>query len=689
MKQLKNWIICLCIVTSFGSAFAQSNASPEGEGTVKSEDLIYSVNRVPERTFETARAVQVITREDIWRKNAMTLSEILSTEPGFVKYRPTANVATAVYRGLLGRQILVLIDGVKINNAIYGDIPNLDLIDINQIERIEIVRGVVSVLGTEALGGVVNIITKKGPDSKETIGGSVGLRYSSAANAFAAPINVGGQTAKMRWHLGMNYMDVGESRGGDGVGVQPLTDYTHSAGDVSLDFFVSADKTVSFSYRASDQQEVKSPTTMLSGLSVRTMSDPNRVQLATLSYHDLTDRRWFDSFRATGYFNVQDTGVRDTRTRTPHLETIVRETDRLAGFNMELGSFFGSHHLVYGFDLAHDQIASSNHDHNSTTGADTWRRGVYTDGATYQTAGIYAQDNFSLSQWLTITAGLRYGIFETKGAETLPVIGAVELDSRKSDLTGALNVVFHVTPTLNVVGSAMRGFRAPNVRDISRFSASTTTIEIPNQNAAAERMTSYEAGVKYAGSMISGSAFYFNNRLSNLLVVASGTFRGLSFLDVNGNGTRDAGELAVRQNQNIGTALIKGYEADIRFTPRSWLTLSANYSKSDATTRDALAPTLVQRVPPPYGGAAIRLNGGGRYTPWVEVIYSFTQSFTANGVVLSPEFNEYAMRVGASISDRFRVVVSGENLNDQRYIARFAAFAYPGRRVAVATEYRF
>ena len=85
-----------------------------------------------------------------------------------------------IIRGLVGNQILILIDGIRLNNGAYRLGPNqyLNTIDLNQIERIEVVRGAGSVLyGSDALGGVVNIITRTA--GREAGTGAVGTRWFS------------------------------------------------------------------------------------------------------------------------------------------------------------------------------------------------------------------------------------------------------------------------------------------------------------------------------------------------------------------------------------------------------------------------------------------------------------------------------------------------------------------------------
>jgi outer membrane receptor protein involved in Fe transport len=686
---MKRFVIAVAGLLLFaGSVLAQTETADTSK---LSEDLIYSVNRTPEHTFDTARAVEVITIDDLWRKSGLTLADVLVDEAGFIKYRTNQYSSAGLLRGLIGKQVLILIDGVKVNNALYGDTPNMDLIDLSQVERIEIVRGVVSVLGTESLGGAINIITRKGPQGDQVFGGTLTTRYSSAANVFSTPVQLYGQAGKFRYAASMNYLKADEMEGGKDVGVQHFTDFNQKAANFNVQYLLSADKTLSFGYHGAQIDDAKSFGNMNNNTSVRNVQAPNRFQLGSLSYQDLTSRGWSDSLKVTAYWNQQETGSEDIRTATPNRETRVLNRDRMLGLNLEMGSFVGkTQHFVYGVDYAKDAIDSSTSDTDLTTGVVTYRRGTYTDDAQYSSIGVYVQDHFSVSKWLTASAGLRYGTFKTEGSEVLPVVGAVSLDSTKSGATGSVNMIFHATPTLNVIGNVMRGFRAPNLQDISRFSQSSSTIEVPATRAEGEQVTSYEAGVKYHNRFLSGSAFYFINDLSNLLIVSNSTFNGLSFADLNKNGVKDANEPAVRENLNIGNAQIKGWEANVRLRPTQWMQVWANMTHSTATTDDVLKAALVQRVPPPFGSAGVRFSANHlSRQPWAEVVGTFTDSYEVDGVELSPSFTEYKVRAGASITDRFRVMGGIENLTDQKYLTRFTTVYWPGRRFVVSTEYRF
>src|SRR5204863_1391934 len=138
----------------------------------------------------------------------------------------------------------------------------------------------------------------------------------------------------------------------------------------------------------------------------------------------------------------------------------------------------------------------------------------------------YLQDRYDIGRWLTATAGVRYGTFRASGSETSS-LGTIAIDTRNSDFTGAVNLVFHPTQQLNLIANVMRGYRAPNIDEISRLSVRSVGIDVPNPAAGAEHVNSYELGAKYESGRIGGSLFYYRNNLTDLLVRQPGTLNGL------------------------------------------------------------------------------------------------------------------------------------------------------------------
>lgn len=135
--------------------------------TLAAEDeaaVIVTATRMPARASELLNDVTVLHRDDIEASSAATLPELLSAQPGVEMSTNggTGKTTSLFLRGAESRHTVVLIDGMRINSATSGDTA-IQHIPLAQVERIEIVRGPVSSLyGSEAIGGVVQIFTRRG-----------------------------------------------------------------------------------------------------------------------------------------------------------------------------------------------------------------------------------------------------------------------------------------------------------------------------------------------------------------------------------------------------------------------------------------------------------------------------------------------------------------------------------------------
>ena len=433
------------------------------------------------------------------------------------------------------------------------------------------------------------------------------------------------------------------------------------------------------------------------GLTTRSIDGPTKFDLASVSYQDLTDRGFADSIHATAYFNRQHDTREDIRTATPTIENTSNETDNLFGLNLELGTFIGqSHHLLYGVDTTGETVHSKGEDINVVTGVGTAVRGRYTDGAKYKTVGIYLQDRFEIGRWLTTTAGARWGQFRSSGSETSS-IGAISINAQNSDFTGALNLVFHPTSTLNLIANAMRGFRAPNVDELSRFNLRTAGLDVPNPNASPEHVNSYELGAKYENGRLGGSAFYYKNNLTDLLVREPGLFKSLPYFDQNGNGKQDAKEPPIFQLLNVGRARVTGYEADVHYSLLGNVTVSGNVTKTVGT--DTLAGTPLDRIQPLYANVTFTLLGTSARRLWSEAIFDFAGSqhrlspsdITDNRIGPNGTYGYrvISVRGGTTIAERIRLMLGIDNLTDAAYKSHGSWVYRPGRQLVIATEYRF
>jgi len=171
------------------------------------DTVVVTATRIAQHNYKIASNVTVITREEIESSNAQNIPDVLKEALGVYVYDlSTAKTSVLDMRGMgdsATRNILVLVNDRKINNV---DISGADLIQIpiDAVERIEIIRGSSSVLyGDNAVGGVVNIITKKGEGE---FSGRIGSTYGSY-DARAVDLEVSGEKNNVSYYFYSKYFD--------------------------------------------------------------------------------------------------------------------------------------------------------------------------------------------------------------------------------------------------------------------------------------------------------------------------------------------------------------------------------------------------------------------------------------------------------------------------------------------------
>jgi hemoglobin/transferrin/lactoferrin receptor protein len=680
---------------------ADDTPQPAQAAPTRPEDIVYSVNRTPELASDTARAVTIITLDDIWRKSSRTLPEVLMEEAGVFVQQTNYGSGAPIIRGLIGKEILILIDGVKVNNAIYRAGPSqyLATIDLAMVERIEIVRGVVSVLGGDSLGGTINIITRKGATAEMKPGSHARFqgRYSSADQGFVGRAEAYGTAGRLRALGGGTYRTFDDVEGGGTVGRQIATGYDEGAANFFADFAFTQDKTLSFAYQALEMHDVPRTDRIMSGTNLKFNFDPQRLQLGTLAYQDLALGRFYDSLRLTASWNRQDEGRQEIRPNRPTQERRFIDRDTMFGATMEMTSSLGkSHRLLYGLDFSTEDILSRRNDVNLLTGASTAVRGNFTDGTTYESFAAYLQDQIALHPRLAVVIGGRFNYNSVTGSERSS-LGTLTLDSSNSHPTGSLNAIFRATPHLHLVATATSGFRALNLDDLSVFDERPEGTEIPNPEVNPEKIRMYEGGVKYLDDKVSATALAYYSRLSDMLVRSAGIYQGLPYFDKNGNGRQDSGEPNVLQKQNTGQATIKGVELELRYRARPDLQVFGNFTAT--TGDDDVANQPLARIPPKYGTLGLRWSPSGKVKPWVELVYHFASAQrrlnptdiadTRIGPGGTDGFNVLNLRTGLTLLDWVRGTFIVENLTDEKYKYHGSGIYRPGRQLVVSLETRF
>lgn len=185
---------CALFLAVSGSRFVTLPAGAQDNDSEDSEalpEIVVYANRLRGKVKEIASAVSVITSEQIAQSGAVTVPDLLRRQPGLdvVQSGPAGGNVAVYLRGANSEHSLVMVDGVLLNNPVTTSrLFNLANLPLDLIERIEIIRGPQSSLyGSDALGGVISIITKRGKGaprgSFEAQGGSFGTGKTAASVA--------------------------------------------------------------------------------------------------------------------------------------------------------------------------------------------------------------------------------------------------------------------------------------------------------------------------------------------------------------------------------------------------------------------------------------------------------------------------------------------------------------------------
>ncbi|MBP6607781.1 MAG: TonB-dependent receptor, partial [Nitrospira sp.] len=166
---VRNWSVyfilcCAMSVPPVWLAVASAEEPVEPEPIVFAEEVVVSATKTPVPVSHVTSAVEVITAEDMKKQNIRSVVDALRLAQGVAVFSsggPGTEV-TAKIRGGSANQTLVLIDGAIVNSGTVGSY-NFANLTTDNIERVEILRGAQSMLwGSDAMGGVINIVTKKG-----------------------------------------------------------------------------------------------------------------------------------------------------------------------------------------------------------------------------------------------------------------------------------------------------------------------------------------------------------------------------------------------------------------------------------------------------------------------------------------------------------------------------------------------
>ncbi len=499
--------------------------------TINVNDVVITATRTPQSKEAVVADITVIESEEIERAGVSSLTNLLSRQPGVqITTNGGAGMASSVFlRGTESSQVVVLIDGLRINSATLGS-TSFENIPLAQIERIEILRGPASSLyGADAVGGVIQIFTKKATDGKTLIHAAIGLGSYDTSTAEAGihgsnkntqyGINVSSYSTNGFSSINTrnNATDVKDSDndGYNNLSISGHMNHTITDGHaIGLQFFQSKGHNNSDGFGGTrDFDNVSNQTLQSFGVT-------SKNQIA---------KNWHSTIR---FGEGQDKSNSTSSGNRSTFKTTQTQLTWQHDFTLPLGN------LTFAFDKLRQRVRSSNNYAKTKRNNDSFLLNY-----------ILNKGNHSLNASLREDHNSQYGNYTT----------------------GGLGYAYRFTPAWKASASYGSAFRSPTFNQLYFPS-------FGNPNLKPEQSDNVEAAIAYQGARFDVRATYFLNKVRDLLAnvgPAAGTCTFAGFCPT-----------------NVGKAEIEGVTFDGKWDITDNVLLSGNYTFQSPRAKQIAGPRI-------------------------------------------------------------------------------------------------
>ncbi|QDU31785.1 Heme/hemopexin utilization protein C precursor [Anatilimnocola aggregata] len=664
--------------------------------------------------FEQSNFGTIIDQETIREKQATDMFRALQFEPGVLMQQTGRGQASPFIRGVTGQQLLILVDGIRVNNSVLRAGPNqyFNTFDPGQVERIEVLRSSGSVLyGSDAIGGTINIVTRSAdPTRANYTAGSFRQFFSTADNSPYSRANIEGWVGGGGLFAGASFMDVNDIDIGGGRGRQPFTNYEQYAGDIKYNLMVNDDQVVTVALSHFEQSNLprsdRFPPFVFNrpGNTARpTFFDPQQRDLAYIRWQGMAYNinPLFDTFTTTFSYQRTKEGSREFTNFSVPLNDYTRRQegefdDEMLGFQASLSKDLtaeGFGIITYGTDYYYEDIDASRQRFSVQTGAPLPpnQQAIgpqYPDDSIADRVGCYLNWDVLLTSRLNAVIGVRYENSDQQGTPRFSFAGVPEdvfYSRTYQDWIGSIGLTYNLTDEINIVGGVYEGYRAPTVDDlVVNTTFAQNAVQSPQLaalNVQPEHSVTYEIGAKYSGERLQLQIFEWWNSINDYL--ARDTVMGNTVLanhDAFLNGTELAGEYLLDP---------------------TW-SLFGNFAYTfgqDLTIQDP-----INRIPPTQGVLGLRWRELDRRSYFEVFAWMVNRQdrnsnnpntvgdsrFYVNGQFATPGFATLNLRTGTTWGefDQHRVSLSLENITDQYYRVHGSGVDGTGFNAIFGYEYR-
>ncbi|MEI6888990.1 MAG: TonB-dependent receptor [Bacteroidota bacterium] len=709
------------------------------EDVIRLDEFIVSANKTQEKRSDVPNKIEVIQAKDIQFNNPPTAAIMLEQTGDVFVQQSQLGGGSPILRGFEANRVLLVVDGVRMNNAIYraGHLQNSITVDPQLLSSTEVLYGPGSVIyGSDALGGVINFVTTDpvlSGTKKFLVKGNVLARFASADLEKTGGFNVSLGWKKFAFLTSFSYSSFSDLREGRVTNpaygdwgkclfyaerinnkdsmmvnnkpwIQKRSGYSQYNIMEKVMFQPDMDQKYTLNFQYSNSSNINRYDRL-------SEMDGSTGKLKYADWYYGPQQRLFISLKA----DIAKNGVIFDKFTVTAAYQNIRE-DRInrkfgnnkTSFNNEQVGFFTLNadflkalgkkdDLRYGFEVTYNNVKSTAHKENIVSGAITHDIATrYPDkNANMTSAAAYLSNIWKINKVLNFSQGIRYSYIMLNAAwsDSMMAFMKFPFASSFSQKHGAFNGYLGLVANLphdwrfSVVGSS--GFRAADIDDITKVNDSNSQdnlIIVPNPGLKPEYAYNVDLSIgKTIENCVRLEATGFYTWLTDAIVLGPFTYNGQDSIVYNGSKSQ------VQANINSGGARIYGVQASLLAQVTRSFSILSNLTYTVGQLNDN---TPLDHIPPVYGMTSFNLElkkfKGSfyvNYNGWKRMS-QYSGSGEDNEVYAtqwgSPAWYTLNLKASYQINRYLNVEAGVENIMDEQYRKFASGISSPGRNVIVA-----
>lgn len=706
------------------------------ERILEFDEIIIAANKWEQDIKEVPHKIAKIDAKNIEFNNPPTSADLLSQSGQVYVQKSQLGGGSPMLRGFSASSVLLVMDGVRMNNAIYrsGNLQNVISIDPNSIESTEVIFGPGSVIyGSDALGGVMNFKSKepKFNSTKEAPKVNSFLRYGSAANEKTGHMDIKASGTNVAYFGSFSYSDFGDLR----AGKNRSEDYE---GFFERNFFVAQSngedilvknknpETQKFSgyssFNVLNKLKIKTgeKTSLTYGFNYSSTSDiprydaltetinntdslqsaewyygPQKWFMHSLNFSNNNRNRLFNRSNAILAFQQYEESRNDRDFGEPSLRTRTENVDLLT-INLSFDKQFVNSSLYYGIDFSYNYVTSKAKRTDIITNEESSTSTRYPDGGSkYGSSAIYGNYVHRLNPKWLINIGGRLNdvhLSAKTNNNTASDLLVSNISQANQAINGSSGVIFTPSETTKWNLTFSTGFRAPNVDDVGKVFDIGTVITVPNPDLKPEYSYSQELGFSKQTDHFQFNVVGFHSFLTNAIVTDEFQLNGLSTYSLEGE------TYNIEAQVNSGKAIIYGGSLNLKSILNAEMALIGNVTYTEGYEIDSKEP--LRHIPPIFGQISflfkrekIQAEGSSVYNfskgkndiPTVE-FENKPHLYTGSG---SPGWLTLNIKISYNINQWLVAQGSIENVFDIHYRPYSSGISAPGRNISLTLRTSF